>query len=132
MKLKFKSFTLVESVIVLSLVALLLGLGLALRPKQNQQSFADFQQQFAAHFQRARLLAQAKGVESILDFQSNQLVIGQAVLSYPVKSKVERATKVVIKPSGYVAPGHITWHQGQGTWRLIFQFGGGTYRFEKV
>ncbi|CAK1226678.1 hypothetical protein R82291_FJPPFKPJ_00522 [Fructobacillus cardui] len=132
MKLKFKSFTLIESVIVLSLVALLLGLGLALRPRQNQQSFADFQQQFAANFQRARLLAQAKEVESILDFQSDQLVIGQEVLSYPVKSKVDQTAKVVIKPSGYVAPGHISWHQDQVTWRLIFQFGGGTYRFEKV
>lgn len=59
-------------------------------------------------------------------------MIGQEVLFYPDNSKIGQTTKVVIKPSGYVAPGHISWSQEQVTWRLIFQFGGGTYRFEKV
>ncbi|GAO99566.1 type II secretion system protein [Fructobacillus ficulneus] len=131
MKPKFSAYTLVESLFVLGITAILLTLALSFQLRPPGQTVSGFENQFTAVFQKQRLQSQNTGKDVQLEFTKHRLVVDQESVPYPAGYSAQTEKIVVIKASGYVAPGHIIFEKGKEILKLIFQFGGGSYRFEK-
>ncbi|MDF7637371.1 hypothetical protein PT274_03720 [Leuconostocaceae bacterium ESL0958] len=131
LKLRQPAFTLVESLLVLFLLTLLFSLAVQYRPQAPQQSVLTFEHSFAQLLQRARVTAQVQDQAVMLAFEPDALTALGVQVAYPAGYHLHQVTSVRVHRTGYIHPQTITWQAGQKELALIFQFGGGTHRFQQ-
>lgn len=129
MKRTNKAFTLLESLIVLTIVAMMLLISFTLRPNQNQIN--QWEPAFKNKWQRTRLTAQQTQKNIIVNFDKDGIVFDREKFKYPRTYQNTVPKQLTILKTGYVAPTTVTLKSGRKTIKLIFSLGGGDYRVEK-
>lgn len=128
---KKQAFTLVETLVVMSTTALIVMLALTYRPRDGGVKPQQFEEAFASVYASAKTRAQSKEQEQVIDFDQDGMVDQGQILPYPNGYQIIKIKKIRISPSGFVSPQTISWQTGKEIWKLIIQFGGGSYRFTK-
>ncbi|MBS9335097.1 hypothetical protein LQZ24_05325 [Fructobacillus sp. M1-13] len=129
-----EAFTLVESVIVLSLVALLLLLGLQFRPGAGffRPSQKDFERAVIQSFDQAKKRAQVQNEQQMLDFASDGLDVSGRHIAYPRGYQIEKSRTIKVQESGFIAPQSVYWTKGRQRLRFVIVFGGGDVYFKEM
>jgi Tfp pilus assembly protein FimT len=126
-----KSFTLLESLIVLSIVSLLMLLGVNMQ--QHHISTTRFIQTYDAFYQQARQQAIAQQRDVTVNYDdakiSTQGLSHETQLNLP-NDWYEQPQTLTIKAGGYVSPKTIKIQTPKGTVSLIYSLAGGEYRVE--
>ncbi|MEX0380138.1 type II secretion protein [Leuconostoc sp. MS02] len=130
MKHTNSAFTLLESLIVLGVVASMLLIGCAIKPP-NQQ-LAQWEPAFKSQWLRARLTAQQTQKNVIVTFDEDMVLFGSERFKYPKGYQNNKPKQLKILKTGYVTPMTITLTTGKQTIKLIFSLGGGEYRVENA
>ncbi|MDF7626337.1 type II secretion protein [Lactobacillaceae bacterium L1_55_11] len=130
MKLTRPSFTLVEAVITLCLVAALMLFGLHLNQRRSDMTLThqQWEASFASQWQAVRAKAQASQTKQVVSFGAEAVNFGQQKLNYPKNFHREGVQEVEVLPTGYTAPGTVVLTNGQAQMKIIFSLGGGDYR----
>jgi len=130
MKRVNRAFTLLESLIVLSVVASMLLLSYTIKP--HHQQMTQWEPTFKSQWQQARLTAQQTQKNVTVTFDRDAVIFDRDRLKYPKGYSNSVSTQIKILKTGYVAPGTITLTTGKQTIKIIFSLGGGEYRVEKA
>lgn len=126
MKHTSRGYTLLESLIVLGLVAGMLFIGTTVNaPKVSVTRWTD---SFDARWQQVRLTAQTRQQVAVVDFQATGISFNGQKLAYPRGYLNQKPQKIRILATGYVAPTTIVLTQQMHTIKIIFSLGGGAYR----
>lgn len=124
------AFTLLESLIVLGVLASMLLVGCTKTPKM--QHSMQWEATFKSQWQNARLTAQRDQETQVVHFDEQTVSFGHEVIKYPTGYYNHAPKKIRILKTGYVAPITITLTSNQKIMKLIFNLGGGDYRIEKT
>ncbi|ADG40542.1 MULTISPECIES: type II secretion system protein [Leuconostoc] len=129
MKHTNKAFTLLESLMVLGVLASMLLVGFTKIPKSQHTN--QWEATFKSQWQHARLTAQQEQKTQVVNFEAQTISFGREVIKYPHGYQNASPKSIRILKTGYVAPTTITLTSGHQTFKLIFNLGGGDYRIEK-
>ncbi|MGO3318451.1 MAG: prepilin-type N-terminal cleavage/methylation domain-containing protein [Leuconostoc carnosum] len=128
MKHTNSAFTLLESLIVLTIVASMLLIGG--QKISHQQSPDQWFHAFDGRWQQARLMAQKEQKVQVVKFEASGVSFDDKKIKYP-KGYLNSNTKTLnILATGYVAPTTIILDNGQKVIKIVFSLGGGDYRTE--
>ncbi len=132
-----KSFTLLESVIVLLLVCSICFLAVRFPHKSKAQIEKNFLNNYQSFFNQAQLSAQKDNHDLKFFFFKRKIEFvdqkgNQHLLNIP-KEFIGPNEEIIIKANGYVAPTKIKFVdlQGKKRFTLIYSLGFGNYRVEK-
>lgn len=134
MELKFrsKSFTLVETIVVLAVISII-GFLLVAKPLQSETSkVSSLERQFEAFYARmkSRAIGSDNGLQII--FSGHQVTADNRIMEINEDLHFENKT-IEIKNDGYVHPTtvHVYNSNNQTVAKIIYSLGFGNFRFEK-
>lgn len=130
MKRTNSGFTLLESLIVLSIVASMLLISCTIKP--HYQQMAQWEPAFKSQWHQTRLTAQQTQKNVTVAFDRDVVMFGPDSFKYPKGYSNQVCTQIKILKTGYVAPTTIVLTTGKQTIKIIFSLGGGEYRVEKT
>ncbi|MBZ6004109.1 prepilin-type N-terminal cleavage/methylation domain-containing protein [Leuconostoc gelidum subsp. aenigmaticum] len=130
MKRTNNGFTLLESLIVLSVVASMLLISCTIKP--HYQQMAQWEPAFKSQWHQARLTAQQTQKKVTVTFDRDVVIFDRDSFKYPKGYSNNVLTQIKILKTGYVAPVTIVLTIGKHTIKIIFSLGGGEYRVEKT
>ncbi len=132
-----KAFTLLESLIVLSIIAFLCVIAVSLPRPTEKQVTKSFLKKYESFFSQAQLSAQRSNRDTELIFNQNDIYFSDCHkrlqrLAIP-KEILAPSRKMVIKANGYVTPMTLIFSNPKGNrkFSLIYSLGFGNYRVEK-
>lgn len=139
-----KGFTMIETMVVLVISALLLSLslfvyrGLSVNRYQNRFFWREFKSDFELYENLAKV--RHTGVNIIFSPSSKQITflglnskIYRKVIKEPKDLSTKRSYRVTITNDGYVNPSRVVWLvNGRPRLNQNFQLGWGVYNFEKI
>lgn len=127
----YAAFTLVETLVVLSVVSLMIVLAVSFRPVNVGPRTADFEKMIVASYEHCRVRAQTGNHTIKMFFQHEGVQIGDQLTAYPAGFTLQKEQILYIQPSGFVSSQTIVFEHNRRILRFIIQFGGGGYRFEE-
>lgn len=139
-----KGFTMVETVVVLVISALLLSLSLVIFHSLNVNQYQNkfFWKEFKSDFELYENLAKVRHTGVIITFNSSRNRITFMGVNSKIHSKIikepkdlstKKSYRVTITDDGYVNPSRVVWLvNGRPNLNQNFQLGWGVYTFEKI
>lgn len=130
-----KAFTLVESLIVLTIVAGMMALSVFHKPQESTTKQVDrFLEQYQQFWNVAESHATSRQLETYFVIDNQQIQINsnnfQKIMKCPKNLEVTDTT-ISIKDDGYVAPQTVEFSLNQQNFSIIYSMAGGNYRVEK-
>ena len=135
LKQRSNAFTLIESVVVLTITILIISLSVSNRPQESASKQVDrFLEQYQQFWNVAESYALSRQTDTYFEIDSNQIKIYsdsfEKTMNCPKNFEVERTT-ITIKKDGYVAPQTIRFDLSGRNFAIIYSMAGGNYRVEK-
>lgn len=125
------AFTLIESVMVLAVASLIVGMAVFFRPAKPKLSVYDFERSLGSSFEHSRAQAQTEGTSKELRFEKHMFFTSDSQLTYPQDYHLKEERTIKIQASGFVSPQSIVFYHSGKALRFIIQFGGGHYHFQE-
>jgi competence protein ComGD len=133
-KLANSGFTLIESIIVISLISLLMITSLFARPPSNSKSvYENFLAEYQSFWNKAESLAVLNDQEVLYTIHQDRITIDsgrmQEELKFPQQITAE-TNQITIKSDGYVQPRTLQFYFEDQDFKIIYSMAGGVYRVE--
>ncbi|MGX7051746.1 prepilin-type N-terminal cleavage/methylation domain-containing protein [Leuconostoc palmae] len=129
MKRTSKGYTLMESIIVLSIISSILLFSFGNYAKRSNE-IKVWENVFKSHWQNVRLSTQQSQQRTRIHFKKQYIETPNKKIPYPKGYYASKDQSIDILTTGYVAPTTIKLTNGKKILKIIFSFGGGEYRIE--
>lgn len=125
-----KSFTLIETTLVLAIILIFTVIGLKINHNQKQ-SLDSAISSFDSFFKQAKTNNFLSGIDRKIIFNQNKIQYQNRELILNKQYKFDSQT-LILKSNGYIAPTTINiYKNNQQIAKIIFSLGFGVYRIEK-